>query len=82
MENLEQIKQQIEKALTHEEAEEGLYFDNLIAVHEEEARPIVIGAEEDILDALKEMIRDGDVVVDDTGELPIFRHTSVKPPQW
>lgn len=70
--DLQKIKQQILSSLSHEEAEEGLYFDNLIAVHEEEERPVVVGSEEDILDALKEMIAAGEIQVDDTGELPVF----------
>ena len=70
--DLKRIKSQIQTALSHEEAEEGLYFDNLIAVHEEEERPVVTGSDEDILDALKEMISAGEIEVDDSGELPVF----------
>lgn len=70
--DLRKIKTQILAALTHEEAEEGLYFDNLIAVHEEEERPVVTGSQEDILDALKEMITEGTVRMDDSAELPVF----------
>lgn len=70
--DLSEVKAQILKALRHEEAEEGLYFDNLIAVHEEEERPVVAGSQEDILDALKELIAEGLVVMDDSGELPVF----------
>ncbi len=57
--NNNSIKQQILAALSHPEAEDGLYFNNLIVVHEEEERPIVEGDEELILRALEEMLDEG-----------------------
>ena len=70
---LETIKTQIAAALSHPEAEDGLYFNNLIVVHEEEERPIVEGEESDVRAALDEMIRDGRVLVSSTGGEDIFR---------
>lgn len=60
------IRDQIIAALSHPEAEDGLYFNNLIVVHEEEERPIVEGDESLILAVLEEMIADG--AVKSTGE--------------
>jgi hypothetical protein len=47
--NAHSIREQIVAALSHPEAEDGLYFNNLIVVHEEEERPIVEGDETIIL---------------------------------
>lgn len=60
------IREQILAALSHPEAEDGLYFNNLIVVHEEEERPIVQGEERDILVVLTELIDEG--LVSSTGE--------------
>ncbi len=67
------IKKQIEAALSHPEAEDGLYFNNLIVVHEEEERPIVVGEEAEILAALNEMIKEGRIVVTKSANEQIYR---------
>ena len=67
------IREQILGALRHEEAEDGLYFNNLIAVHEDEERPVVAGTQEEILSVLGDMIQEGEVVADDSGPEVIFR---------
>lgn len=67
------IKKQIEAALSHPEAEDGLYFNNLIVVHEEEERPIVVGEEAEVLAALNEMIKEGRVVVSQSANEQIYR---------
>jgi hypothetical protein len=64
--NNNSIRKQIIAALSHPEAEDGLYFNNLIVVHEEEERPIVEGEEGVIRGVLKEMIAEG--VVSSSGE--------------
>ena len=69
---LHQIKSQIIAALSHPEADEGLYFNNLRTVFEEEERPVVNGDEIEVLDALKDLIDDGAVIADDSGEEIIF----------
>lgn len=66
------VKSQIIAALRHPDAEEGLYFRNLFCLHEEDEREAVIATEVEILDALKELIAEGRVAVDDTGEEPVF----------
>ena len=68
----QQIKEQLVAALSHPEAEDGLYFENLYILHEEEERPAVSGSQVEILDALKELIDEGKVVADDSGEHPVF----------
>ena len=72
MDTLSKIKFQILESLSHPEAEEGLYFQNLHQLHEDEERTQVVGSEEEILDALLELIQDGQVAVDDSGERLIF----------
>jgi hypothetical protein len=70
--NDESIKAQIEAALSHPEAEDGLYFNNLIVVHEEEERPIVEGDEGSILRVLEELIEKGLVTVEGEGDQRIY----------
>lgn len=67
-----QIKNQILNALKHDEAEDGLYFQNFFALGEEDERQKVEGNEEDILDALNELIREGQVRIDESNEKIIF----------
>lgn len=57
-ENISRIKKEILAALEHPEAEDGLYFNNLTGLYEEEERPPVVGDEIDILDALKELLEE------------------------
>ena len=67
------LKQQILAALSHAEAEDGLYFENLLIVHEAEERPIVDGSEEDVLEALAEMIAEGSIETDESGAKVVFK---------
>ena len=71
-ENLSGVKDQILQALRHPEAEEGLYFRNFYHLHEEDERPAVQADEIEILDALKELVTEGDVVLDETGPEAVF----------
>ena len=66
------VKHQILRALEHSEAEEGLYFRNFTLLHEEDQRPAVLADEVQILDALKELIQEGKVRMDDSGKEVIF----------
>lgn len=70
--NEDHIKTQILEALTHPEAEEGLYFRNFYHLHEEDERIKVDGEEFEILDALKDLISEGKVRADETGPEVIF----------
>jgi hypothetical protein len=70
---LNEIKQQILAALRHPEAEDGLYFNNLIVVHEEEERPPVAGKDSQVRQALLELIENGDIVSSGDGDHTIFR---------
>lgn len=73
MENKKElIKAQILEALNHPEAEEGLYFRNFTNLHEEDERQIIEGDELEILDALRELIDEERVRVDETGKEVIF----------
>ena len=66
------IRKQILAALSHPEAEDGLYFNNLVVVHEEEERPIVEGEEAEIRGVLKEMVGEGVVKSSGEGAQEIF----------
>lgn len=66
------MQDQIIAALSHPEAEDGLYFNNLIVVHEEEERPIVEGDESSILQVLDAMVAEGVVSVKGEGSQRIY----------
>jgi hypothetical protein len=67
------VKVQILAALDHPEAEEGLYFRNFFHLHEEDERPAVEADQVDVLDALKELIAEGRVLMVEEGEEAVFR---------
>lgn len=67
------IKREILAALSHPEAEDGLYFNNLIIVHEEEERPIVRGEEAEVVEALKDLVKAGTVETSGSGNETIYR---------
>jgi hypothetical protein len=69
---LTRVKSQILAALAHPEAQDGLFFRNFQVLHEEDERPAVEGAQEDVLDALKQLIDEGLVRVDDGHKELIF----------
>ena len=71
----ETIREQILAALKHSEAEDGLYFNNLIVVHEEEERPIVEGAEADVQRVLDAMVEAGELSVVGEGSQKIYSIT-------
>ena len=70
--SLERIKFQILEALSHPEAQDGLYFRNLYYLHEEDQRDAVEGTQLEILDALKELMAADKIVMNDEGEEAIF----------
>jgi hypothetical protein len=67
------VKSQILKALSHPEAEEGLYFRNFSLLHEEDERPPVVANEVEILDALKELLKEGRITMDESGKEVVFQ---------
>jgi hypothetical protein len=77
MEN-QSIRKQILAALSHPEAEDGLYFNNLIVVHEEEERPIVEGDEAVIRATLQQMIQEGVLRSQGEGNQEIFEIVPAK----
>ena len=72
MENIDTVKSQIIAALRHPEADEGLFYRNFTLLHEEDERPPVVAEDIDILDALRELIKEGRVEVLDGEQEPIF----------
>lgn len=67
------IKREILAALSHPEAEDGLYFNNLIVVHEDEERPIVRGEEDEVVAALKDLVKAGTIETSGTGDTTIYK---------
>jgi hypothetical protein len=70
--SLDRIKFQILEALSHPEAQDGLYFRNLYYLHEEDQREAVEGTQLEILDALKELMAADKIIMNDEGEEAIF----------
>jgi hypothetical protein len=70
--SLDRIKFQIMAALSHPEAQDGLYFRNLYYLHEEDQRDAVEGSQLEILDALKELMAEDQIIMNDEGEEAIF----------
>lgn len=66
------VKAEILRALSHDEASDGLYFSNLFALHEEDERPIVEGSEEIISLALIELMLEGKITRQGIGHKAIF----------
>ena len=71
-EDLKEIKKTILEVLAHPEASDGLYFRNFYNLHEEDERPVVSGTQEEILEAISALIREGEIVADESGEEVIF----------
>lgn len=69
---LAKIRQEIITALSHPEASDGLYFRNFQNLHEADDRPSVGGDEIEVLEALKQLIAEGVVTVDDSHKEMIF----------
>lgn len=67
-----EIRSKVIAALQHPEAEEGLYLDNFHHLHEEDERVRVNATELQILDTLKELIAEGKVTADESGEAVVF----------
>jgi len=68
-----ELRKKVLAALEHPEAEEGLYLDNFHHLHEEDERDRVEANELQILDALKELITEGKVAADESGEAVVFK---------
>ncbi len=70
--SLEEARHQIIAALKHPEAEEGLYFDNFYTLHEEDERPRVSTPQVETLEALRLLISEGLVAVNEDSDPVIF----------
>jgi len=69
---LDHVKTQIIQSLSHPEADEGLYFRNFAQLHEEDERPMVMAKEQEIFDALNELVREGKVHLIGSGDDVVF----------
>lgn len=71
--DVEGVKSEIIEALCHVEAEEGLYLRNFLLVHHEDSRPRVHASQEQLLDALTELIVEGAVRITESQEQVVFQ---------
>jgi len=58
------VMDSIINALSHGEAEDGLYFRNFFLLHEEDQRPGVKAATKDIVAAMNQLLEEGKVRID------------------
>ena len=70
--NSTSVREQVLEALRHEEAEDGLYFRNFFHLHEVDERKPVVASERELMQALEDLVREGKVKVDESGEEPVF----------
>jgi hypothetical protein len=70
--DIETTKQDILEALAHPEASDGLYFRNFAILHEEDERPAVRGSQIEILEALKLLLTEGQIQINDEEVETIF----------
>ncbi len=68
----ERIKTEVLKALSHEEAEDGLYFQNFYVLWEEDERPAVTASEDELMNALNDLVREGKVTLKEDHDKIIF----------
>lgn len=69
----QKIKDEILSALSHPEAQDGLYFWNLGHVSEMDLRPRVRADDDDIYLALLELLRDEEVIMESGENEAVFR---------
>ncbi len=70
--DLTRVKTQIIEALGHPEAGDGLFFRNFQMLHEEDERSAVEGEQVVVLDALRQLIDEGRVRVEEGHKELIF----------
>lgn len=66
------VKDAIMTALSHPEAEDGLYFRNFFHLHEEDQRPVVEAQEDELFEALRALIGEGVVSMRGSGTDVVF----------
>ena len=76
MKDTEEVKSQVLQALKHDEAEDGLFFRNFFHLHEVDEREPVRASETQLLEALKELVTEGKVKIDDSGDELVFKLAS------
>ncbi|MCB0352378.1 MAG: hypothetical protein KDD64_02600 [Bdellovibrionales bacterium] len=69
----ESIKDEILAVLSHPEAEDGLYLRNFLFLHFEDERPEVHASSKQLMRALNELIRDGDIRIASFDDQVVFR---------
>jgi len=77
--DISEVKRQILRALDCGEATDGLYFRNLYEPWDEGRKPAVEASQSQIIAALKELIAEGSVVMDDTGKEAVYHLAN---PTW
>lgn len=71
--DISEVKQQILRALDQGDAADGLYFWNFYMPREEGGKLRVEAPQDQIIAALKELIAEGTVIMDDTGKDVTYR---------
>jgi hypothetical protein len=77
--DISEVKRQILRALDCGEATEGLFFRNFYEPWDEGKKSAVEAPQSQIIAALKELIAEGSVVMDDTGKEAIYHLAN---PTW
>lgn len=73
--DVQMVKSEVIQALGHIEAEDGLYLQNFLHVHDEDCRPLVNASQQEVLDALTQLIAEGAVRLTQLEEQVIFQLT-------
>ena len=73
VEPLASIKRELLAALSHREAEDGLFFCNFQLLHEEDERPSVHGSPKALATALTELVREGQVYLWEENDRIVFK---------
>ncbi|MCB0328624.1 MAG: hypothetical protein KDD70_03140 [Bdellovibrionales bacterium] len=71
--SIETIKSELIEALSHREAEDGLFFCNFTLLHEEDERPYVNGSPKAVAAALNELVREGIVYLWEESDRIVFK---------
>jgi len=70
---IEEVKRQVLRALSHPESEDGLYLRNFSHLHEEDERPAVEASQDELLEALNQLVHEGRVAIHETCNEVVFQ---------
>ncbi len=70
---LDEVKREVLLALSHQEAEDGLFYSNFRSLHEEDERPTVNSPSNLLNEALTDLVRDGVIELGEVSDKVVFR---------